>query len=77
MAKKTEDKLEELEHWKTEKEIEDGIKEGIDKWVRRVCVTAVSTAMSVFYFLGEWAYNHAMALKAAIDALLAALRNGQ
>jgi hypothetical protein len=74
---KIDDKIEELEKWKNEKAIEDGIRKGLTKWMHTICMTATSTIVSGFYFLGGFLYTHWGAFEAAIKAWLSAERGGQ
>lgn len=74
---KRDDKIEELEDWRIKKEIEDGIREGISRKVRAICMTATSAALGVVYTLGSFAYNNLEALAAAVKAFLTVNRGGQ
>ena len=77
MLKRDSDKIEELEEWRTKKEIEDGIRDGISRKVRAICMTATSAALGVVYTLGSFAYNNLEALAAAVKAFLTVNRGGQ
>jgi hypothetical protein len=75
MAKKDfEEKLEELDDWKRKKEIEDGIREGLTKWLRTICISATSAALGCCYWLGGLIYQKWDPLQAAVKAFLAADR---
>lgn len=84
MKKDANDKIEELEDWRAQKEIEDGIRNGIEKYKKEqgkrmhyVCMTATSAIMTVFYNIGQWAANHMQAIGLAIDAFIAAMKGGK
>lgn len=77
MSKRDSEKIEQLEEWRRDKEIEEAIREGISKRVRTVCMTAVSAIMGGFYWLGSIAYSKWAAFEAAIKAFLTVDRGGQ
>ena len=78
MAKKTnDDRIEELNEWRTNQEIENGIRKGLNKWAHTICMTATSAVMTMIYSLGGFVYNHWSSFEAAIRAYLAADRGGQ
>ena len=62
------DKIEEIEKWQIKREIEEGIRKGRNKWLITICSTATTATVAFIMKLGEWAYNHSGALKAAVDA---------
>lgn len=74
---KNDDKIEALEDWRVQKEIEDGIRAGITKRIHAVCVTATTSIMGFFYFLGGYVYDHWHSFEAAIKAFLFSERGGQ
>lgn len=49
-------------------EIEKKIHDGINKWVRAICITTASAVMSSLYWLGGFIYNRSEAFEAAVKA---------
>ncbi len=64
--------IDELDEWKRTKEIEEGIRNGLTKWARTICMTATSSLLGIFYWLGSFMYQKWEPLQAAIRAFLAA-----
>jgi hypothetical protein len=78
MAKnKLEEHIEELDKWRTEQEIENGIRKGLNKWMHTICITATSAIFTGVYTLGGFVYSNYERFEVAIKAFLAAGRNGQ
>ncbi len=77
MTKKTDDKIESIEEWIHKKEIEDGIRKGLNKWIRTICMTATSALMGAFYAIGGFMYQHWQPIQEAIKAYLVASRGDQ
>lgn len=69
---KDHDKLERLEEYVRDKEIEDGIRKGLTKWAHTICMTATSAIMGAIYWIGGFIYDKWHPLQAAIKAFLEA-----
>jgi hypothetical protein len=66
--------IDELDEWKRSKEIEEAIHKGLTRWAHTICVTATSSMIGIFYWLGSFMYQKWEPLQAAIKAFLAADR---
>ena len=53
-------------------EIEKGIENGINKWIRTVCITSTTATFGFFMWLGSLTYDKYPAFKAAIIAFIQA-----
>lgn len=51
-------------------EIDNAIEEGISKWIRTICITSTTAAMSFFMWLGSFAYHNSEALYEGIKAFI-------
>lgn len=70
--KKIDERLEELEEFRKEKEIEEGIRKGLTKWAHTICMTATSALLGAIYWTGGFIYDKWHPLQAAIKAFLEA-----
>lgn len=70
--KKINDRIEELEKFRKDKEIEDGIRKGLTKWAHTICMTATSAVITGMYTLGQFVYDKWHPLQAAIEAFIRA-----
>jgi hypothetical protein len=77
MTRKGDDRIEELNKWRMKREVEDGVRKGLNKWAHTICMTATSAVMTALYSLGGFVYSHWSSFEAAIRAYLAAERGGQ
>ena len=78
MAKnKIEEHVEELDKWRTEQEIENGIRKGLNKWAHTICISATSAILGAAYTIGGFVYNHWHQFEAAVRAFIAAGKGGQ
>jgi hypothetical protein len=70
--KKDDHRIEELEKWHVEKQIDDGIKKGLSRWAHTICMTATSALMTAVYTVGSFVADKWEPLQVAIKAFIAA-----
>ncbi len=58
-------------------EINQGIDDGIHKWIRTVCVTSTMSFLGFISWIANWSYDKFDAIQAGIKAFLETLRHGQ
>ena len=77
MPKTNSEKIEQLHEKLTEIEVDKRIHDGINKWIRTVCITATCSTLSFFGWLGNYTYNHSHAVYEAVRAFITALEQGK
>ena len=77
MTRKTDERIEEIERWKTQREIEEGVRNGLDRWKKTICMTSVSALVTAIYSSAKFIYFHCNSFAAAIKAYLIAEHGGQ
>jgi len=75
MAKTLSEKVAEMDAQLKKIEIERGINDGVNKWIRTVCITATCSVLSFFAWLGNFVYNHFQAIYEAAKAFLSHMGN--
>lgn len=73
----TEARLKEIEAAAAREKIEKGIRDGVNKWIRTVCITATGSVLSFFAWLGNYVYNHSHAFYEAAKAFIIAIGQGK
>ena len=73
MARTNSEKIEQLHEKMNEMEVDKRVHDGINKWIRTVCITATCSTLSFFGWLGNFTYNNSHAVYEGARAFIAAL----